>query len=227
MQNKTGILFFARTPEEEALAKRWTSSQGKNLLLAKSLHQKVTAVLAQSKLPVFRTDDRPQKGKRFHDRITNALIDFFAAGYDKAIVVGSDCADLSFEDIQKAENNLAKGKNTYGTSYDGGVYLFTLAKSDFNKNTFLDLPWCTNGLSLALVESIYQQSTKPTITLQRKADFDNNLSQLRPFLRFIDLTFRQILSEILNFCNIFVTNTSTFLLLSLSNPENKGPPALT
>lgn len=224
MTNKTAILFFARTPEEEASAKGWTASKLLNLKLSRLLHHKVSAVLAQSNLPVFTNDDYFQRGHNFNERITNALADFFEQGYDNTIVVGSDCADLSIQDIQKAEANFHFGKYTYGASFDGGVYLFTLSKVDFDKEKLLNLPWCTKGLSLALLECIYEQSSHTVESLQRKVDFDDNLKQLRPFLRFVSRTFRKLILAILDYCNHIVTKESSNSYRSFSLPYNKGSP---
>jgi len=219
---KTAILFFARTSEEEARAKSWTKSKPLNLRLANALHQQTSAVLAQSNLPVFIANQ--QKGQNFQERITNALYDFFEAGYHNAIVVGSDCADLSIDDIEKAKANFLVDKYTYGTSYDGGLYLFTLAKTDFVKKDLLALPWCTNQLSFALLENIYNSSSYSIEALDRKIDIDSDLNQIRYFLKLINRPFRQLILNLLSFCNTIVVEQKAITILFTSFLHNKGSP---
>lgn len=141
-------------------------------------------------------------------------------------MVGSDCADLSISDIEKANTNLQKNNYTYGASYDGGVYLFTLTKKDFTKEALLSLPWCTNQLSLALIERVYASSSFNVKTLRRKADIDSDLDQLRPYLGFISLPFRRLIMSALCSCNQIVINKKIKFTPFISFLFNKGSPLI-
>lgn len=224
MTSQTAILFFARTPDAEAKAKHWSKSRLRNIKLAKALHDHTTAVLAKSALPVVISDEHLQKGKNFHEKITHALADFFAAGYEHAIVVGSDCANLSITDIEKARQNFKTGTYTYGASPDGGVYLFTLSRSDFSENKFRKLPWCTSKLSLALLESIYANAENSVEELTKKLDIDANLAMVCPLLYGVPKRIVRIILSILSFCKTIVicflyTTKNQFVVL-----HNKGSP---
>ena len=226
MTAKTAILFFARTPESEAKAKSWSSSKLQNLRLAKALHKHTTQALAASQLPVVISDQNLQRGKTFPEKITNALADFFEQGYEQAIVVGSDCAGLSVEDIRCAQQNFQEGKDTYGSSYDGGVYLFTLSRSDFSEEKLRALPWCTNRLSLALLDNIYENSENEVEELSKKADVDQNLNLPSTQLGQLCISFRKIILSILSFCKYIVTVIEFHTVTRSPALHNKGSPFL-
>ncbi|WP_258103761.1 TIGR04282 family arsenosugar biosynthesis glycosyltransferase [Marinoscillum sp. MHG1-6] len=64
-----------------------------------------------------------QKGKDLGERMLNAFQKSFDAGYEKAIIVGSDCFELQKTHIEEALDELDKNDLVIGPASDGGYYL--------------------------------------------------------------------------------------------------------
>jgi len=93
-----------------------------------------------------------QRGANFGDRITNAIADTLALGYDAVVAVGNDCPTLSPSDISSAFDALARGASAVAApARDGGAYLIGVRAGTIDDHAFRALPWCTGTLFGALV----------------------------------------------------------------------------
>lgn len=77
-------------------------------------------------------------GARMHGAFASAL-----ASCSRAILVGSDCPDLDYSDIQTAMQQLQNGHDAViGPAHDGGYYLLGLRQP--LPALFADMPWGTD-----------------------------------------------------------------------------------
>ncbi len=74
---------------------------------------------------------RPQKGNDLGQRMKNAIEETFREGFDKVVLIGSDCPDLPYEFYDRAMKLIDKSGAVIGPSSDGGYYLIGFSKSDF------------------------------------------------------------------------------------------------
>ena len=74
-------------------------------------------------------------GERMLDAFNQALAD-----YEWALLIGTDCPDLSIEDFEQAEQDLNNGVDVVlGPAADGGYYLIGLKRPE--PNLFRNIPW--------------------------------------------------------------------------------------
>lgn len=141
----TAILFFSNSVEEEARRKHLLSGN-KNRELLKALRTKSLNTLRESDFPVFEYSEKHQTGSTFGERISNAMEEVFAQGYDRLICVGSDCPELSLANIQQANNSLETDDLVLGPDFRGGVFLIGIRKEAFEKRSFSELKWNSKDL---------------------------------------------------------------------------------
>lgn len=98
-------------------------------------------------------------------KMKDAFKRLFDSGYEKLLIVGTDCAELTSEIIEKAFVQLDHKELVIGPADDGGYYLLGMKK--FVAGVFDDIPWSTdrvteltkeylnkNGLSFSLLPSL-------------------------------------------------------------------------
>lgn len=97
----------------------------------------------------------PQEGTGLGEKLTNAMKKSFDSGYEKAAAIGSDCIDLSvqeinsaFETLDRNTQNSIKREVVVGPTNDGGYYL--IGSSRFIPELFERIPWST--------EKVYQET---------------------------------------------------------------------
>lgn len=84
----------------------------------------------------------PQRGKDLGHKMLNAVRQSIRNGFDKTVLIGSDCIDLNSLIIEEAFNSLNNNEVVIGPSTDGGYYLIGLRKPfDF---IFNGIRWSTN-----------------------------------------------------------------------------------
>lgn len=86
-------------------------------------------------------DKKLQKGDDLGERMSAAFREAFEAGYENAVIIGSDCADLTPGHIEKAFTVLDENDAVIGPSKDGGYYLLGL--NNFREELFRDIVWST------------------------------------------------------------------------------------
>jgi rSAM/selenodomain-associated transferase 1 len=161
--NKSAILIFIKNPDLGRVKKRLAQSvgDGKALEVYKQMlehTQQITKSLSSDKFLYYdrladTTDTWPnsiyqkktQSGKDMATRIQNALKDVFNAGYEHAIIIGSDCLELDERIIRLAFRQLEHFDYVLGPTKDGGLYL--LGVNSQHQKLFKIEGWGTEQLT--------------------------------------------------------------------------------
>lgn len=85
-----------------------------------------------------------QNGNDLGDKMKNAFIKAFSRGYQKVVIIGSDCYDLSTEILNNAFEKLNSSDVVLGPATDGGYYL--LGMKQLHKSFFTNKEWSTNNV---------------------------------------------------------------------------------
>lgn len=83
----------------------------------------------------------PQEGNTLGDRISNAFKVVFSSGIEKAVIIGTDCLDVSSDIINVAIHLLDETEVVLGPAEDGGYYILALNK--YRPEIFQDIDWST------------------------------------------------------------------------------------
>lgn len=86
-----------------------------------------------------------QQGANLGDRMANAFEETFAKGYTKAILIGSDCGEISTDILQRALLALDTSALVLGPAKDGGYYLIGMKKS--HRFLFEGISWSTDQVA--------------------------------------------------------------------------------
>ena len=93
-----------------------------------------------------------QRNGDLGQKMRSALEEVLAQGYQKAMVIGSDCPDMNSEVLEQAIEQLASHDLVIGPAKDGGYYLIGMRK--VYDTLFQDIPWSTpEVLSKTLAEA--------------------------------------------------------------------------
>lgn len=96
-----------------------------------------------------------QEGKNLGERMSKAFQEAFEKDYEKVVIVGSDCAELTTDIIREAYKRLDDHDLVIGPAEDGGYYL--LGMNRFQAQLFEGLPWSTDGVlsqTLAIADEL-------------------------------------------------------------------------
>ena len=85
-----------------------------------------------------------QQGDYLGDRMKYAFKEAFDAGYNKVVIIGSDCPGLSIEILDEAFQKLDGKDVVFGPSEDGGYYL--LGMSEYEPALFERVAWSTGSV---------------------------------------------------------------------------------
>jgi uncharacterized protein len=129
-RNTSAVLLFVNTPALELRIRRWPAEFGRLLGMSRLLR-----VLADRDADVhvfvrgpwfgsreFGSTWHTQVGHGFGDRLQNA-VSKIRAQYERIIIIGQDCPDLSLSDIEAALDLLEEGGIVLGPDHRGGTYL--------------------------------------------------------------------------------------------------------
>lgn len=86
-------------------------------------------------------DKKLQNGSDLGERMSAAFQKAFEGGYEKVVIIGSDCADITIHHITKAFQALDTNDAVIGPSKDGGYYLLGISK--YNPEIFIGISWST------------------------------------------------------------------------------------
>jgi hypothetical protein len=149
---ETAILVFSRHAEEEARHKKY----GRHLSLkngerlASHLIQHTLKEVKQTGLPVIQFFTDKQQGTSFGERLTNAIEQGFGLGFKQLIVCGTDAPHINAQQLTGVAEKLYTHELVLGPSADGGVYLIGIHKNSFDKDSFLQIPWLSEGVFSSL-----------------------------------------------------------------------------
>jgi hypothetical protein len=89
---------------------------------------------------------QPQYGEDLGERMKNGMVDSFAQGSNRAIVIGSDIPDLPGAFIQESCATLETYDSVIGPALDGGYYLIGFQRSSFLPEAFQGIEWGTDSV---------------------------------------------------------------------------------
>ena len=156
----TALIIFVRHPEPGKVKTRLAKVIGdkKALLVYQLLLQhtkQITSPLSVQKF-VYYADTieeydlwnepgfikRRQSGSNLGERMATAFKDLFNQGFNKVLIIGSDCYQLKSAMIEEAFNLLDSHVTVIGPTFDGGYYL--LGMTHFIHELFQDKAWSTD-----------------------------------------------------------------------------------
>lgn len=164
MNHDSLLMIFARNPELGKVKKRLAKTIGNEQALmiyvkllehTHAIADKVFAdkavfysdrvqefdILDYYKFPKFL-----QKGNDLGERMERAFGQAFAQQYDKVVIIGSDCIELSSEIIEDALKALDDHNVVIGPAHDGGYYL--LGMDRHYPHLFKNKMWSTEDVFL-------------------------------------------------------------------------------
>lgn len=101
---------------------------------------------------------QPQTGDGLGDRLIDAFRHSKTLGYERTLVIGIDCPEITSELLTEAFDVLANHDAVFGKAHDGGYYLVGLKR--VIPELFVEMPWgtetvltetlnCANSLNLS------------------------------------------------------------------------------
>ncbi|GAB2485844.1 TIGR04282 family arsenosugar biosynthesis glycosyltransferase [Algoriphagus taiwanensis] len=157
---KTALLIFQKNPELGKVKTRLAAGIGdqKALEIYRALIQLTLQEAEKSGFDLYvyyssfipeRIDSSAfraclQHGMDLGERMENAFSDIFSLGYSKAMIIGTDCPELSSDILLEAERQLEENQVVIGPAEDGGYYLLGLKA--FHPQLFRSIAWSTSSV---------------------------------------------------------------------------------
>ena len=111
-----------------------------------------------------------QKGNDLGEKMKNAFCEILTLGYDRIIIIGTDCPELDGKILTVAFEKLSEYDFVLGPANDGGYYLFGLkSKSDY---LFEDIEWSTEKVLQQTIDKMESQN-RSFFLLKELTDIDN------------------------------------------------------
>ncbi len=119
----------------------------------------------------------PQEGKSLGERMSNAFNHAFTLGAaKKAVIIGTDCPQITTQTIVKAFDELDTSEVVIGPSYDGGYYLLGLRR--LIPEVFSNVDWSTNLVFDQTMKILRRSGIKPEcLEMLRDVDTVEDLSK--------------------------------------------------
>lgn len=95
-----------------------------------------------------------QEGNSLGIKMGNAFKTLFIDGYEKAILIGTDCPGINEIILNDAFAKLNEHDIVLGPAKDGGYYLIGMKKE--NSNLFHNISWSTNQVLKQTIELCYK-----------------------------------------------------------------------
>lgn len=86
-----------------------------------------------------------QSGDELGEKMGNSFRQLFEEKFDRLVIIGTDCAEITAELISKAFAALKEQEVVIGPAHDGGYYLLGMRK--FVPGLFKDIPWSTDQVA--------------------------------------------------------------------------------
>lgn len=199
MNHDSLLMIFARNPEIGKVKTRLAKTIGDEkalmiyLKLLEHTHAVANPVFADKAifyssrvqefdiLDYYKFPKFLQKGDSLGERMERAFGQAFGQHYEKVVIIGSDCYELSTEIIEDAFTALDNHNVVLGPAHDGGYYL--LGMDRHYPHLFKDKKWSTSDvlldtiLDLKKLKLSYQML--PTLS---DVDEEKDLGELRKLL---------------------------------------------
>lgn len=232
--SNTAILYFSRTPLEEARQKSFTSEKEfyTNLRIAGLLRSHTQRQIEKTGLPYFVFDERNQKGVTFGEKLIEAFKAVYRRGYKHVIAVGNDTPRLESRHISEAAEQLQHQTSdiVLGPATDGGTWLMGFSYDSFNPEVIKGLAWNSQDLLASVFEQL--NPSFKIFLLEEFDDVDNEedlwkflkLANCREFLLSLKKSIRELLET-----EEFGSSTHQDLFLNTNLTYNfllRAPPPL-
>jgi hypothetical protein len=111
----------------------------------------------------------PQEGNDLGEKMYTAFVRAFKEGYEKVLIIGTDCHELKNNHLEQAFNALETHDLILGPAFDGGYYLIGLKKVE--PLLFKNIQWSTAAV---LSQTIFRADTvkMKTFLLEKLNDID-------------------------------------------------------
>ena len=110
-------------------------------------------------------------------RMQNAFKLAFEKGYNRVVIIGSDCLEISTHDIEEAFFSLEKKDVIVGPAKDGGYYLLGMNK--LHLELFKNKTWSSeNVLSDTLLDIEKLNLTYHLLDILSDVDYEDDLKQI-------------------------------------------------
>jgi uncharacterized protein len=93
-----------------------------------------------------------QRGEDLGEKMMNAFKDFFALGYTKAVLIGTDIPSLTEDILNDAFNKLDNNDIVIGPAFDCGYYL--IGMKVLHSSLFTDVEWSTSKVLSQTISKI-------------------------------------------------------------------------
>lgn len=121
-----------------------------------------------------------QHGDDLGQKMENAFYETFDAGYEKAVIIGSDVPDVSKDIIRCAISALDDYPAVIGPAGDGGYYLIGFNKSTFKPGLFSNIAWGGSEV-FSRTTDLFKKNKIDFFMLPALRDIDT-LSDLKHFM---------------------------------------------
>ena len=193
---RTAILLFTRLAGEEAAHKSFGAGRGTDAAVAAQLIAHATATARQVGVDFLCVESGTQGEGTFGQRLAAALRYGFGRGYERLVVIGNDCPQLTPALLRAAVRSLETTDAVLGPALDGGVYLIGVNRAFFEADAWAALPWQTATLGAALAR-YFRRAGARLRTLCPLADVDNAHDLARALRHLPATAFRRRLHRLL------------------------------
>jgi hypothetical protein len=119
-----------------------------------------------------------QEGKSLGERMVNAFNKTFSLGAKKAVIIGTDCVEISMEIVSQAFNSLDETDVVLGPAEDGGYYILGMKK--LIPEIFDDIRWSTSQVLVQTIDKIKENGLKFSLLktlrdIDTLSDFNHDL----------------------------------------------------
>ncbi|MEQ9620104.1 MAG: TIGR04282 family arsenosugar biosynthesis glycosyltransferase [Deltaproteobacteria bacterium] len=97
----------------------------------------------------------PQQGHTLGEKISNAFRTVFSGVSDRAVIIGTDCVDVSADTVAYAFECLRHHDLVVGPADDGGYYLLGL--KSYEPEIFRNIDWSTDQVLKQTIERIKER----------------------------------------------------------------------
>lgn len=121
-------------------------------------------------------DKRVQKGGDLGERMYNAFKDAFNEGCESVCIIGSDCQEISQQNIEKAFDQLCNHNAVIGPAQDGGYYL--LGMNELSSLFFKGKNWSTDEVFVSTIEDFEREKmTYAELPVLNDVDTEKDLGE--------------------------------------------------
>ncbi len=122
-----------------------------------------------------------QKKGGLGEKMKHAFESGFKMGFDRMVLIGSDCPSISKSLIEEAFNRLSDTDCVIGPSHDGGYYLIGLSR--FIPEIFDDIEWSTSAVFSSTTKKLEEiKASYSQLKMLNDIDDESDLKKSELFL---------------------------------------------